>query len=183
MKNVSSTINIHNLVISCFIIDSRKLPYFFLTIFFLRLWMKPSKEGIKIERNPGQLIEIIARTNRLKRSYIATGPKFSPPTHVDPLLDPLSWSLDHRWPGNHFDIYTSIPSLSLSLSIYRAWYIRSRIRGSNRHPLSWPVAGFAAPIKGLTGRGLIPLGGPFSHPHLRPYLSLSLSLTPPLPAW
>lgn len=117
MKNVSSTINIHNLVISCFIIDSRKLPYFFLTIFFLRLWMKPSKEGIKIERNPGQLIEIIARTNRLKRSYIATGPKFSPPTHVDPLLDPLSWSLDHRWPGNHFDIYTSVPSLSLSLSL------------------------------------------------------------------
>lgn len=71
-------------------------------------------------------------------------------------------------PGNHFDI---LP-VSLSFSFSRVGYIRPRIRGSNRHPLSWPVAGFAAPIKGLTGRGLIPLGGPFSHP---PSTSLSLS--------
>lgn len=75
-------------------------------------------------------------------------------------------------PGNHFDI---LP-VSLSLSFSRVGYIRPRIRGSNRHPLSWPVAGFAAPIKGLTGRGLIPLGGPFSHPP-----STSLSLSSPFP--
>lgn len=30
-------------------------------------------------------------------------------------------------------------------------------------PSSWPVTGFAAPIKGLNGRGLILLEGPFSH--------------------